>query len=78
SGQLGLAANDKNSSMGFSFWFGYSGLVNGQTVTHINDGDINVNLAAASIPEPSLGLLSLAVLTGSFKLLKRKEEKREG
>ncbi|NEO34701.1 MAG: hypothetical protein F6K36_30815 [Symploca sp. SIO3C6] len=75
-GQLGLAANDKNSNMGFSFWFGYSGLVNGQTVTNINDGDINVNLAA-SIPEPSLGLLSLAVLTGSFKLLKRKEEKRE-
>lgn len=38
--QVGLAANDQNAEMGMSVWFDYSGEINGESVSH--HGDINL------------------------------------
>ncbi len=38
--QVGIAANDKNGEQGMSFWFNYTGTINGQNVS--GHGDINL------------------------------------
>ena len=57
--QLGYGANDKNGDFGSSSWLSISGSAN----TLANRWDLNMNLSAVSIPEPSiLFLLSLGLM----------------
>ena len=47
--QLGIGANDKDESEGFSAWFFWSGTLGGTTYTHL-DGDINVDADCTTSP----------------------------
>lgn len=47
--QLGLAANNKNLNEGFSGWFTYDGMYNGQSVS--GHGDVNVDKACNTISD---------------------------
>ena len=47
--QLGLAANGKNTNPGFSGWFTYDGMFNGQAVE--GHGDVNVDKACSTISD---------------------------
>ena len=57
--QLGFGANDKNGDFGSSSWLNISGSDN----TRANRWDLNMNLSAVKIPEPSIiFLLSLGLM----------------
>lgn len=73
--QIGLGASGKNLDFGLSTWFAYEG---DQSSTR--HADINVNLVAQTVPpeavpEPSMGLISLAVAgVAAKKGLKRNKQ----
>lgn len=75
--QVGEGANDKNSDLGMSYWFGYTGTLvyNGETRAIASDkSDINLHLDPKSVPEPAsvAGLLMLGAV--GVSALKRKEQ----
>lgn len=47
--QLGMAANNKNTNPGFSGWFTYDGMFQGQQVT--GHGDVNVDKSCTETPD---------------------------
>lgn len=75
--QIGYGASGKNLEMGFSTWFKYEGSQNNSLKRH---ADINVNLIARelpdtqSVPEPTMGMLTLGLLGFVGSSLKRKKE----
>ncbi|MEO0868637.1 MAG: hypothetical protein AAFY17_09345 [Cyanobacteria bacterium J06642_11] len=74
--QMGYGANGKNLEMGFSTWFKYDGDQKNSNGRH---ADINVSLIekplpeTEQVPEPAMGLVSLAVVGLLKQGLKRRQ-----
>ncbi|MEL7535012.1 MAG: hypothetical protein AAFN10_27160, partial [Bacteroidota bacterium] len=70
-GQLGIGANDKDDTYGFSAWFGWSGMLGG--MNYGSHGDVNVDLNCSESPcsqftNDAVSVAPRAILEGPYDM----------
>ncbi len=70
-GQLGIGANDKDDTYGFSAWFGWSGTLGG--MSYGSHGDVNVDLNCSESPcsaytDDGVAVAPKAILEGPYSM----------